>query len=119
MMGWMAPFLRREVPAAAWVYALVVATLWAFAEVTHLDNGWTIVAYIASLPFGPVVEVFLLVGFALVGFDPTTSAPAWQSVISAAVVVLAMGGCGFLNVFATTAIVRAVRERRAGRRHSR
>ena len=106
---------RRDAPAAAWAYALVVATLWAIAEATHLNNGWTIVAYIASLPFGPVVEVLLVSAFALVGFDPTTSAPAWQNVTSAVAVVFAMRVCGFLNVFATRAIVWAARQRRSRR----
>ena len=112
----MALLPHREVRSAAWVYAVVVATLWAVAEATHLDNGWTVVAYITSLPFGPVVEVLLLLAFSLLGFDLTTSAPAWQNVTSVIVVVFAMGGCGFLNVLAVVGLVRAARERRARRR---
>jgi hypothetical protein len=115
----MVRFRHRDVPRAAWAYAVVVATLWAVAEATHLDNGWTVAAYIASLPFGPFVEVFLLIVFSLLGFDPTTSAPAWQNVTSVIVVVFAMGACGFMNVFATVATIRTARERRARHRGTR
>ena len=111
-------FRRREAPASAWAYAVVVAGLWAIAEATH-SYGWTIAAYVVSLPFGPVVEFFLLFAFSVLGFDPTTSIPAWQEATSVVVVVLAMGACGFLNVFATVGIVPAARERRLRRQGSR
>jgi FtsH-binding integral membrane protein len=107
---------RHSAPAWVSVYAAAVGGLWALAEATHLSNGWTVAAYIASLPTGPVVEVLLLTVFAVLGFDPTTSAPLWQDVLTVLVVIVAMSTAGFVNAFTMSAIVGRVRERRARRR---
>ena len=101
--------LLRRIPMWVYAYGFVVFALWTAAEATGLNNWLTIAAWAAALPVGPFVMVFHLVLFTVLNFDPTTSAPVWQNVVSATAVVVEMTAAAMGQVLLVRQIVRARR----------
>jgi hypothetical protein len=104
----------RQLPRWVYLYAAIVALLWAMAEATGLDDGWTVAAYLAALPTGPIAEIVALLLFFMLRFDPTTAAPAWQAFIEVPIIVCIMGGAALANGATVVCLIRWARRRRLG-----
>lgn len=70
------------------VCTVAVFTAWAIAIATPDDTYPLVVAVVLTLPVSLFVEQVLLLTFALLSFDPTTAAPAWQTLLTALVTVV-------------------------------
>ncbi len=93
-----------------WVYgyASVVCAAWTVAMATHYNYTATVVAYVLALPAGALVPAALLVLFTAVGFDPTTSAPLWQNVVTRVILLIAMASAALLNALVFRRVAGAI-----------
>jgi hypothetical protein len=89
--------------------------MWTVAVATGESNALTVVAFVIALPAAPFIEVELVLLFSLLRFDPTTSAPLWQNVLSGSIVIVCMTGGAVADALILRLIASAIRGRRSGR----
>lgn len=101
----------RAISVWGYCYVATVCALWVLVVTRQESDALTLLAYALAAPHSMMLTYPLILFFALLQFDPTSSAPLWQNIITGTTVVACMTLGAALNAFVVEHVVRSARSR--------